>query len=47
MQKLLLKFINYYSFTKYYNEFPKNTNDIYIMADKVKAYLKKNEKIFK
>ena len=23
MQKLLLKFINYYSFTKYYNEFPK------------------------
>ena len=46
MQKLLLKLINSNIFTKYYKEYPKNINDIYIMSDKVKKYLYENNKFF-
>ena len=46
MQKLLLKLINSNIFMKYYKEYPKNINDIYIMSDKVKKYLYENKKIF-
>ncbi len=43
MQKLLLKLLSNQVFTKYYNKYPKNINDIFTMADKVKNYLKKND----
>ncbi len=46
MQKLLLKLINSNIFMKYYKEYPKNINDIYIMSDKVKKYLYENNKFF-
>ena len=46
MQKLLLKSINNNIFKKYYQKYPKNINDIYIMADKVKKYLYEKNKIF-
>ena len=46
MQKLLLKSINSNILKKYYLKYPKNINDIYIMADKVKKYLYENYKIF-
>ena len=46
MQKLLLKLINSNIFIKYFKKYPKNINDIYIMADKVKKYLYENYKIF-
>jgi len=46
MQKLLMKLINNNIFKKYYQKYPKNINDIYIMADKVKKYIRENEKIF-
>ena len=44
MQRILLKSISSKDFTKYFNKYPKKINDIFIMADKVKNYLKKNEK---
>ena len=44
MQKLLLKMINKKVFSKYYNKYPKKINDIYKMVNKVKLYLKKNDK---
>ena len=44
MQNLLLRLIKTNKFAKYYNKYPKNINDIYIMADKVKKYLKSYEK---
>ena len=47
MQNLLLRLIKNNKFTKYYNKYPKNINDIYSMADKVKKDLKKYEKNFK
>ena len=46
MQNFLLKSINSNIFKKNYRKHPKNINDIYIMADKVKKYLYKNDKIF-
>ena len=46
MQNFLLKSINSNIFKKNYRKHPKNINDIYIMADKVKEYLYKNDKIF-
>ena len=46
MQNFLLKSINSNIFKKDYRKHPKNINDIYIMADKVKEYLYKNDKIF-
>ncbi len=46
MQKLLLKFIRSPYLTKYYKKYPKNIDEIYFMVDKVKTYLKINEKIF-
>ena len=47
MQNLLLRLIKNNKFTKYYNKYPKNINDIYAMADKVKKNLKEYEKNFK
>ncbi len=47
MQNLLIKSINSNIFKKFYQKYPKNINDIHIMADKVKKYLYENEKIFK
>ncbi len=46
MQKLLMKLINNNIFKKYYQKYPKNINDIYIMADNVKKYLYEKNKIF-
>ncbi len=46
MQKLLLKFIRSPYLTQYFNKNPKNIDEIYFMVDKVKNYLKKNEKVF-
>ena len=46
MHKLLLKLIDNKNFTKYYNKYPKNINDLYTMAKKVKIYLKEHDKIF-
>ena len=45
MQELMLKIINKRVFTKYYNKHPKNINDIYKMINKVKIYLKENDKL--
>ena len=47
MQKSLTNLIKNHNFTKYYYKHPKNINDINLMADKVKEYLKNNDKIFK
>tara|TARA_B100000575_G_scaffold294271_1_gene309172 strand:+ start:4349 stop:5530 length:1182 start_codon:yes stop_codon:yes gene_type:complete len=47
MQTLLIKFINKKAFKKYYNKCPEKINDVYIMVNKVKKYLKENDKIFK
>ena len=44
MQKLLLKLIKKSPFTKYYSKSPNNIDDIFIMVDKVKKFLK-NDKI--
>ena len=46
MQKTLLKLIINKDLKKYFNKEPKNISDIYLMVNKVKNYLKKNEKIF-
>ena len=46
MQKTLLKLIVNKDIKKYFNKEPKNISDIYLMVNKVKNYLKKNEKIF-
>ena len=46
MQRLLIKFIKKHMFKKYYNKQPKNINDIYLMVNKVKKLLKKNDEIF-
>ena len=46
MQKTLLKLIKNKTFTKYYNKYPKNINDIFKMVDRVKKYFKKNEANF-
>ena len=46
MQSLLIKFIKKSMFKKYYNKQPKNINDIYLMVNKVKKLLIKNDKIF-
>ena len=42
----LLKLIKNKAFTKYYNKYPKNINDIFKMVDRVKNYFKKNEANF-
>ena len=44
MQKLLLKLIDNKFFTKYYNKYPKNIDDLYTMANRVKTYLKDYDK---
>ncbi len=46
MQNLLLRLIKTNKLAKYYNKYPKNINEIYIMVDKVKKYLKNYEKNF-
>ncbi len=46
MQRLLIKFIKKRMFKKYYNKQPKNINDIYLMVNKVKKLLIKNDEIF-
>ena len=46
MQKTLLKLIKNKTFTKYYNKYPKNINDIFKMVDRVKNYFKKHEENF-
>ena len=47
MQNLLIKFIKKNAFKKYYNKYPKKINDVYIMVNRVKKYLKENGEIFK
>ncbi len=47
MQKLLLRLLKNKSFKKYYQKYPNNINDIFIMVDKVKSIIKEYEKIFK
>ena len=47
MQQLLLKIINKRVFSKYYVKHPKEINDIYRMVNKVKIYLKDNDKFLK
>ena len=46
MQNLLIKFIKKNAFKKYYNKYPKKINDVYIMVNRVKKYLKENGEIF-
>ncbi len=46
MQNILIKLIRKNYFTKYYHKYPNNINDLYSMADKVKKYIRENEKIF-
>ncbi len=47
MQSLLIKIINKRVFSKYYDKSPNNINDIYKMINKIKIYLKENDKHFK
>mgnify|MGYP001193570356 CR=1 FL=1 len=47
MQNLLIKFIKKNTFKKYYNKYPKKINDVYIMVNRIKKYLKENGEIFK
>tara|TARA_B100000925_G_scaffold232983_1_gene181540 strand:- start:1982 stop:3157 length:1176 start_codon:yes stop_codon:yes gene_type:complete len=47
MQIKLLKKLKDPYLSKFYNKYPKKINDIYMVVDKVKKYLHKNEKIFK
>jgi len=47
MQKLLLKLIDNKFFTKYYNKYPKNIDDLYTMVNRVKTYLKYYDKTLK
>ena len=44
MQEILLKLIRIDEFNIYYKKYPKNINDIYIMANRVKKYLNENIK---
>ena len=47
MQIKLLKKLKDPYLSKYYNNYPKKINDIYLIVDKVKKYLNENEKISK
>ena len=47
MQKLLIKIINKRVFSKYYNDSPNKIKDIYKMINKIKVFLKENDKLLK
>ena len=47
MQQLLMQTINKKKLSKYYDKRPKKINDIYNIINKVKKYLKENDRFLK